>query len=286
MAGASMKDIKLRIKSVESTRQITKAMELVASSKLRRAKERAENSQPFFQVLMDSLQDIAANSRREDSPFTAQRQGNKACYILVAGDRGLAGGYNSNVLKLFHSKLDETPYCVLPIGKKAHEYVVKSGCKVLSDLYGSTEQMDREQAHAVGLFLRDEFLKGSFDRLFLVYTTFRSMLSQVPECIQLLPVEVAKKDKPAEKPAVRPLTLYEPSAVEVFDAIIPEYLSGVTYGAVCESFASEQAARRMAMDSASKNATDMIEDLSLRYNRARQGAITQEITEIVAGAEA
>ena len=264
MAGASMKDIKLRIKSVESTRQITKAMELVASSKLRRAKERAENSQPFFQALMDSLQDIAANSRREDSPFTAQRQGNKACYILVAGDRGLAGGYNSNVLKLFHSKLDETPYCVLPIGKKAHEYVVKSGCKVLSDLYGSTEQMDREQAHAVGLFLRDEFLKGSFDRLFLVYTTFRSMLSQVPECIQLLPVEVAKKDKPAEKPAVRPLTLYEPSAVEVFDAIIPEYLSGVTYGAVCESFASEQAARRMAMDSASKNATDMIEDLSLR----------------------
>ena len=286
MAGASMKDVKLRIKSVESTRQITKAMELVASSKLRRAKERAENSQPFFQALMDSLQDIAANSRREDSPFTAQRQGNKACYILVAGDRGLAGGYNSNVLKLFHSKLDETPYCVLPIGKKAHEYVVKSGCKVLSDLYGSTEQMDREQAHAVGLFLRDEFLKGSFDRLFLVYTTFRSMLSQVPECIQLLPVEVAKKDKPAEKPAVRPLTLYEPSAVEVFDAIIPEYLSGVTYGAVCESFASEQAARRMAMDSASKNATDMIEDLSLRYNRARQGAITQEITEIVAGAEA
>ena len=286
MAGASMKDIKLRIKSVESTRQITKAMELVASSKLRRAKERAENSQPFFQALMDSLQDIAANSRREDSPFTAQRQGNKACYILVAGDRGLAGGYNSNVLKLFHSKLDETPYCVLPIGKKAHEYVVKSGCKVLSDLYGSTEQMDREQAHAVGLFLRDEFLKGSFDRLFLVYTTFRSMLSQVPECIQLLPVEVAKKDKPAEKPAVRPLTLYEPSAVEVFDAIIPEYLSGVTYGAVCESFASEQAARRMAMDSASKNATDMIEDLSLRYNRARQGAITQEIPEIVAGAEA
>lgn len=286
MAGASMKDIKLRIKSVESTRQITKAMELVASSKLRRAKERAENSQPFFQALMDSLQDIAANSRREDSPFTAQRQGNKACYILVAGDRGLAGGYNSNVLKLFHSKLDETPYCVLPIGKKAHEYVVKSGCKVLSDLYGSTEQMDREQAHAVGLFLRDEFLKGSFDRLFLVYTTFRSMLSQVPECIQLLPVEVAKKDKPAEKPAVRPLTLYEPSAVEVFDAIIPEYLSGVTYGAVCESFASEQAARRMAMDSASKNATDMIADLSLRYNRARQGAITQEITEIVAGAEA
>ena len=286
MAGASMKDIKLRIKSVESTRQITKAMELVASSKLRRAKERAENSQPFFQALMDSLQDIAANSRREDSPFTAQRQGNKVCYILVAGDRGLAGGYNSNVLKLFHSKLDETPYCVLPIGKKAHEYVVKNGCEVLSDLYGSTEQMDREQAHAVGLFLRDEFLKGSFDRLFLVYTTFRNMISQVPECIQLLPVEVAKKDKPAEKPAVRPLTLYEPSAVEVFDAIIPEYLSGVTYGAVCESFASEQAARRMAMDSASKNATDMIADLSLRYNRARQGAITQEITEIVAGAEA
>jgi len=282
MAGASMKDIKTRIKSVEGTKQITKAMELVASSKLRRARERAENSRPFFQALVDSLQDVARNSRGEDSPFTTARPVNKVCYVIVAGDRGLAGGYNNNVLKYARAEMAGQQVCVLPIGKKAHEYAHKQKLEVLSHDYFSCEDLDAAQAHSLGLLLRDEYLKGTFDRLYLVYTTFRNMLSQVPTVLQLLPVEVKEQEKQS---GVRPITLYEPSAVQVFDAIIPEYLSGVVYGGVCESFASEQAARRTAMDSASKNATEMISDLSLKYNRARQGAITQEITEIVAGAE-
>ena len=282
MAGASMKDIKLRIRSVEDTRQITKAMELVASSKLRRAKERAENSRPFFQALVDSLQDVARNSRGEDSPFTAARPVKKVCYVIVAGDRGLAGGYNNNVLKFARNEMEGKQVCVLPIGKKAHEYAQKRKLEVLSHDFFSCEDLDGQQAHQLGILLRDEFLKGSFDQLHLVYTTFRSMLSQEPVMMQLLPVEVKEQEKQS---GVRPVTLYEPSAVQVFDAIIPEYLSGVVYGAVCDSFASEQAARRMAMDSASKNAGEMISDLSLKYNRARQAAITQEITEIVAGAE-
>ena len=275
-----MKDIKLRIRSVEDTRQITKAMELVASSKLRRAKERAENSRPFFQALVDSLQDVARNSRGEDSPFTAARSVKKVCYVIVAGDRGLAGGYNNNVLKFARNEMEGKQFCVLPIGKKAHEYAQKRKLEVLSHDYFSCEDLDGQQAHQLGILLRDEFLKGSFDQLHLVYTTFRSMLSQEPVMMQLLPVEVKEQEKQS---GVHPVTLYEPSAVQVFDAIIPEYLSGVVYGAVCDSFASEQAARRMAMDSASKNAGEMISDLSLKYNRARQAAITQEITEIVAG---
>ena len=217
MAG-SMKDIKLRIKSVESTMQITKAMELVASSKMRRAKERVEHSRPYFETLHETLTGIAAADPRARNPYLRRDEIKRTLLIVIAGDRGLAGGYNSNVLK--QADAQQGPVTVLPIGKRSAEYFAH-------------HEADLEQKAA----------------------------------------------------ARRSQILYKPSREEVFRAIIPEYIAGIVYGAVCESVASELAARRTAMDAATKNAGEMIDHLNLYYNRARQAAITQEITEIVAGAE-
>ncbi len=283
MAGASMKDIKLRIKSVESTMQITKAMELVASSKLRRAKLRVEQSRPYFQVLHAALTDIAASNAELSSPYIAQRQVKKTCYVVIAGDRGLAGGYNSNILKAVAAETDGKEICVLPIGKKALEHFERRKTQILTDRYALAGDVTISDCFSIAQLLAKGYLAGEYDEIRLAYTTFVSMLSQQPAVTKLLPLEV-RRPEPGAGP--RGLTLYEPSCEAVYDAIVPEYLAGLVYGALCESVASELGARRTAMDAATKNAGEMIDSLSLHYNRARQAAITQEITEIVAGAEA
>ncbi len=280
-----MKDIKLRIKSVESTMQITKAMELVASSKLRRAKERAENSRPYFDLLYKSLCDIAATAGSDiESPFMQKREVKKTCYIVIAGDRGLAGGYNNNIFKLTAANCpDFSKACFLPIGKKALEHFKKKGAEILSEDFMIVEDITGDQAAAISDLICREYLAGSFDKVELVYTSFVSMLSQSPVDLTVLPVEPSHYEGKREH---QPLTIYEPDPSVLFSNLIPDFVTGMVYGGVCESLASELAARRNAMDAASKNAGEMIEDLSLKYNRARQGAITQELTEIVAGAEA
>ncbi len=286
MAGGSSKDIKLRIKSVQSTMQITKAMELVASSKLRRAKERAENSRPYFDLLYNSLCDIAAAAGGDvDSPFLRAREVKKTCYIVIAGDRGLAGGYNNNIFKMVMAEAgDMSKACFLPIGKKAVDYFTKHGAEIVTDRFAQVESVDGSAAMEIASVICGGFLDGSFDRVDMAYTMFASMLSQTPMMMTVLPLHPATVGE--KRVAHRALTLYEPGPSELFSRIIPDFVTGMVYGGVCESLASELAARRNAMDSASKNAGEMIEDLSLKYNRARQGAITQEITEIVAGAEA
>ena len=283
MAGVSMKDIKLRIKSMESTKQITKAMEMVAASKLRRAQERVANSRPYFEILYDTLNTIANNTEDFSSPFLERREVKKTCYVVIAGDRGLAGGYNHNVLKLAYSQMEDQPACVVPIGKKSLEFFRARGVEILTEAYAVAAEVHVGDCFTVAKMISRDFLAGEFDRVCVVYTNFVSMLSQTPASLELLPLEY--HGKPGEK-ASDCLTLYEPDSISVFDAIIPEYLGGLIYGALCESVTSEQGARRTAMDAATKNAEEMIADLSLKFNRARQGAITQEITEIVAGAEA
>ena len=280
MGGASARDVKNRIRSVESTMHITKAMELVASSKLKKAKERMESSRAFFTSLYDTLCTIAAENNDFSSVFTQERPIQKYCFVTIAGDRGLAGGYNSNVFRIVRETCGEMPYCVVPIGKKAVEYYAKLGAEILTEDYAEVGVVDLAACSGLGRLLADGYRKGTFDAVYLAYTDFRSMLLQTPACIPLLPLHVDKAHE-----VQKGFVLYEPSAAAVFDRIIPEYLSGMAYGGVCESYASELAARRTAMDSATKNASDMIDALSLQYNRARQGAITQEITEIVAGAE-
>ncbi len=282
MAGASMKDIKLRIKSVESTMQITKAMELVASSKLRGAKLRVERSRPYFEVLHQTLTDIAYSTQDFDSPYIRRREVKRSCYVVIAGDRGLAGGYNTNLFKAAAAHMEGKNVCVLPLGKKAVEYYERRGIELLSKDFAEVAEVNVRSCFEIAKLLTGAFLKGEFDELFLVYTNFVSMLTQSPAVLGVLPLNYQPG---AEDAGSRKLRLYEPAPEEVYDAIVPEYLAGLVWGAVSESVASELGARRTAMDAASKNAGEMIDDLSLRYNRARQGAITQEITEIVAGAE-
>lgn len=276
-----MKDIKNRIKSVESTMQITKAMELVASSKLRRARERVEKARPFFEILKATLDDIAKNNNDFSSPFIKKREVKKTCFVVVAGDRGLAGGYNNNILKSVAAKANGKQYCVLPIGKKTAEYFDRRHAEILSDEYKYTEDVTISDCYQIGTFLAQQFKDGAFDSLYIAYTKFVSVLSQEPVVEQILPIYYENTEKKA-----RELMIYEPSPSEVFDMIIPQYLGGVLYGAVAEAQAAEFAARRTAMEAANKNAGEMIDDLSLKYNRARQAAITQELTEIVSGAEA
>lgn len=279
---ASMKDIKLRIKSVEGTMQITKAMELVASSKLRHAKLRAENSRPCFEVLHKTLADIAATNTDFSSVYTLARPVKRTCYVVIAGDRGLAGGYNANVFKTAAAHMEGRDCCVLPVGKKALEHYQRQNVEILSKEFNEAEDVSVGHCFTMARMLAQGFLKGEFDEVYVVYTNFVSMLTQTPAVLRLLPLNAPKRPEPGP----HPLILYEPDCESVYNAIVPEYLAGLVYGALCESVASEMGARRTAMDAASKNAGEMIETLSLHYNRARQAAITQEITEIVAGGEA
>ncbi|MBS6546370.1 MAG: ATP synthase F1 subunit gamma [Butyricicoccus pullicaecorum] len=282
MASGNMKDIKRRMKSVQSTMQITKAMELVASSKLRHAKERVIKSRPYFQTMYDTMARIALETRDGDSIYTKVRPVKKSLFIIIAGDRGLAGGYNSNVLKLAAAQMaDKTP-CVVTIGKKAQEYYAKRDFEVLADYPGIAETMQIQDTHDIVDDMLYRFKKGEIDEAYICYTEFVSPMTQEARCKKLLPLSFDEETAEMGKPQA--LTEYDPSPEAVFSAIIPEYLNGVLYGAVVESYASEQSARRMAMESASDNASEMIENLNLSYNRARQSAITQEITEIVAGA--
>ena len=282
MAG-SMKDIKLRIKSVESTMQITKAMELVASSKLRRAKERVEQSRPYFETLYSTLYNIAASNTEFSSPYLVKREVKKTCYIVIAGDRGLAGGYNSNIFKEIEADCAGKNYCVLPIGKKAVERFARHQAEIVTDRYAIVADLSVSDSFAAAHMVCEKYLKGEFDEIKIGFTQFVSMLTQTATILPVLPFDAPRPERGKE---ARDLILYEPNSEEVFDAIIPEYFAGVIYGAMCESVASELGARRTAMDSASKNAGDMIDHLNLYYNRARQAAITQELTEIVAGAQA
>ncbi len=278
----NMKAVKQRIKSVQSTMQITKAMELVASSKLRKAKERAETCRPYFKELHQALQDIAAENRDFSSIYTKQSSNEKRCYVVMAGDRGLAGGYNSNLIKTLEAGSKGQDFVVLPIGKKVVEYCKRKKITCLTEEFAEIADVTVSDCFEIANILCEEFKKHSFGSIDLYFTRFQSMLSQQPEVMNLLPILDLDRE---EKTEASNLILYEPDAAEVFEAIVPEYLSGAIYGAVCESEASELAARRMAMESATGNAEEMIEKLNLYYNRARQASITQEITEIVAGAE-
>ena len=280
MAGVSTKEIKNRIRSMESTKQITKAMEMVAASKLRRAQAQIANSRPYFELLYATMMDIVNSNQDFSSPYLLPSEGKKVLYVVIAGDRGLAGGYNSNILTMVEAQIREKDATVLPIGKKAVEFFRSRKVPMFTELYAEATGMNIGDCFSVSKQVCREFLDGKFHEIHVAYTDFNSVLSQTPKKIQLLPLlpqeNRGKNAHPAE-------ILYEPGSEEVFDAIVPEYLGGVLYGALCESRASEQAARRSAMDSATQNAEDMIADLSLKFNRARQAAITQEITEIVAG---
>ena len=275
-----MNAIKARIKSVDGTMQITKAMELVASSKLRRAKENVEKTRPFYNAVTEAIKTLSASGDCQNSIFGKENNTLPSLYLVIAGDRGLAGGYNSGIFKLTRQIAEENSL-FLPIGKKALEYfrhrnlpIFYDGCEFVSDMgVGYSLDVAREITRA--------FKNGKIGKIVLVYTKFTSMISQTPTYKQILPLTFTKEDG---KETTEPLI--EGDADEVLAEIMPEYVGAMLYCAVCESIASESGARRNAMNSANKNASEIIDTLTLNYNRARQAVITQEITEIVSGAEA
>lgn len=272
----SMKAIKNRIKSVENTRQITKAMQLVATSKMRKAKERIDAVRPYFETLSDALSDISRINRDFSSPFTKKKEG-KMCHIVIAGDRGLAGGYNTNLFKSLNYNDGDI---IFPIGKKVVEYFSKKDVTFFTTEYAVAADIQIEDCNKISLSLAEAFLKGEFVGLDIYYTSFVNALTQLPHSKNILPI-VSNN----EKSGSTSLMQYDPSPEAVFGKIVPYYISGIIYGGVCESIASELSARRTAMENATDNADEIIESLSLTYNRARQASITQELTEIVAGAQ-
>ena len=285
MAG-SMKAVKLRIKSVQSTMQITKAMQLVAASKLRKAKERADQSKPYLETMLSTLTDIANGNTDFQSAYTKAGENDRWLYIVIAGDRGLAGGYNSNLFKFVESEIkDKNNVTVLPVGKKSVEFFKHRKMDILTEEYAEVAKTSISDCFQIAKLICGSYGGDGFGHVFLCYTNFVSMLSQVPTATSLLPLSDLSTEKKESDGKPKELILYEPDSETVFNAIVPEYLAGLLYTSINISYASELAARRTAMEAATDNAEEMIETLSLYYNRARQASITQEITEIVAGAE-
>ncbi len=283
MASGNMKAIKRRIKSVGSTMQITKAMELVASSKLRKAKEKAELGRPYFEKLYEMMTEIAESKKDFDSPFTEKRPVENRLFIVIAGDRGLAGGYNSNLLKMALSESEEgkNKPKIIAIGKKAIEFFEKRDFEVIGKYPLLAETAKTADCADVATIAVEMFKKGEVDQVKLFYTTFVSPLVQNPISMDVLPMY--KDESGEEKPA---LITYDPSPEAVFNRIVPKFTMSLIYCALADSYASEQSARRNAMENATDNAEKMTEELSLKYNRARQEKITNEINEIVTGANA
>lgn len=266
--GTDIKQLRTRMRSVDSTLHLTKAMGLVASSKIRRATDAMNKGKAYARALSEMVAQLTSSRACQRSPFMAEREGGKTCLAVIAGDRGLAGGYNANIFRILreHEGLD-----IIPIGKRA------------CDRYGAgeeplyAERFTTADAKRIADRVCAEFLAGEIDRFGIVCTKYHSLMSQEAQVKWILPL-VANAD---EKPVAD--AIFEPDEVTVLHTVIPDYVAGMLGAAVRESFASEVAARRVAMDSAGKNAAELLDGLGLAYNRARQSAITQEITEIVAG---
>lgn len=286
MASDNIKAIKRRMKSVETTKQITKAMQLVAASKLKKAKEKAENVRPYFDLLYDTMCEIQAESKEFFSPFKKNGKKGNVLLVVIAGDRGLAGGFNSAILKAAKERADEISKNgrsveILAIGKKSAEHFRNRNFRIFGEYSYISENIKITKASRIADKIVYSYLKGEFEKVELFYTDFASALSQVVCSKQILPVEISESDLKSKGRTSSPI--YEPSAEAVFDSIIPKYLTGIIFSAVVDSYAAETAARRNAMENAADNADEILSTLSLKYNRARQASITQELTEIVSG---
>ena len=286
MAASNMKAIKRRIKSVESTMQITKAMELVSSSKLRKAKERAEQAVPFFNLLYQTMSEVASEAVGFHSAYTELREDGAALLVVMAGDRGLAGGFNLNVFRLADARIRELEQqgrevILMTVGKKASEHYAKTSNRILGTFDNVGETITTYTALHMANHIVHLFDQGHLAMVEFFFTNMVSPLTQEARQMQVIPVPNLERN-----PGVQSLTDYEPSPEAVFDSLIPQYLAGILYCSVVDTYASEQAARRMAMENATDNAQEMIDDLSLKYNRARQASITQKLTEIVSGVNA
>ena len=280
----TMRDIKRRINSVQNTKKITRAMKMVAGAKLRRSQEKAEDARPFFNKTRKTLLDVQKHSRNTDHVLLNEREGNKHLYVLITGDRGLCGAYNSKVIDKFKKNVDNSEEnVILAIGSKGRDYFKKRDYDIISEYIQIDDYPDFRFARKITNEIISLFKDEIVDKVSLIYTHFISALTQEVKLIPLLPVDSPEE---RERDEVQVEYIYEPSADEVLDVILPQYVNNVLYSSLLESKASEFGSRMTAMDSATDNANDMIDELTKTYNRARQSEITKEITEIVGGAEA
>ncbi|MFI3236574.1 MAG: ATP synthase F1 subunit gamma [Lachnospiraceae bacterium] len=280
---ASMRDIKRRKNSIQSTQQITKAMKLVSTVKLQRAKQRAEQSKTYFNCMYATVSSMLAKSSGINHPYLNGSDSTRKAVVVITSNRGLAGGYNSNVVKLItQGDFDKADLDIYAVGNKGRDALARNGYTIREDLGDLSEEPAYNQAAVLSRTLLESFAKGEIGEIYLAYTAFKGTVTHVPTLMKLLPVQVEAN----EEVEATALMNFEPEDDEALGMIIPKYIASLIFGGLVESVASENGARMQAMESATSNAEDMISSLSLLYNRARQGAITQELTEIIAGAEA
>lgn len=288
---ASMKDIKRRRTSIQSTQQITKAMKLVSTVKLQKARSRAEDSKAYFDCMYQTMTSLLAKASNVNHPYVQSNGSAKKAIVVVTSNRGLAGGYNSNIVKLITGgDFKKEDIRIYAVGNKGLEQLNHRGYEVVADFSNIIDEPTYEDARAIANRLLQDFEQGEIGEIYLAYTFFKNTVSHIPTMLKVLPVDAsdAEQKDEGESDSVDKITPmnFEPEEEEAIALLVPKYISSILYGAFTEAVASENGARMQAMDSATSNAEEMIDDLELKYNRARQGAITQELTEIVAGAEA
>lgn len=293
---ASMRDIKRRRNSIASTQQITKAMKLVSTVKLQKARTRAENSKPYFACIYQTVTSMLSKVGQIDHPYLQKGSSDKKGIMVITSNRGLAGGYNANVVKLImDSGFEKEKVRLYAVGTKGIESFARKGYEVAEDYSDMLESLVYADAKTITKKLLSDFLTGEIGEIYVAYTFFKNTVSHIPTMMKLLPIDPGSmeeekkngaKESGADEEEKLTLMNFEPNEEQVLDLLVPKYLSSILYGAMVEAAASENGARMQAMDSATNNAQEMMEDLALKYNRARQGSITQELTEIIAGAEA
>lgn len=283
---ASMRDIKRRKESVQSTGQITKAMKLVSTVKLQKARNRAENSKPYFDAMYETVCSMLAKSGNIRHRYLNQGNSPKKAVIAITGNRGLAGGYNTNLVKMVtKSDLPKEDVVIYNVGRKGKEGFRRYDYEIVADYSDVIENPIYSDAMQISADVLKAFTNNEVGEIYLAYTSFKNTVTHIPKLIRLLPVDASLANDSKEDGATAPMN-YEPEEDEALDMIIPKYMTSLIYGALVEAIASENGARMQAMDNATNNAEEMISALGLQYNRARQSSITQELTEIIAGASA
>ena len=285
---ASMKEIKRRRGSIQSTRQITKAMQLVSTVKLQKTRTKAEEAKPYFSLMYDTMFSILSRSNNMSHRFVKasnEKEGKKAI-IVISSNRGLAGGYNNNIARLVETSFSKEEALIYAIGKKAKDALERRGYEILGEYNEVILDPMYQDAVDITKKLLSDYEEGKISEIYVVYTHFKNTVVHVPTLKKLLPVSLDEAEKEEDKEKSTLLMNYAPNEEEVLEAIVPKYISAIIYGSLQQAIASENGARMNAMENATNNADELIDKLLLRYNRARQGAITQELTEIVAGANA
>jgi len=290
---ANLRDVRLRMRAIRQTLQVTKAMNLISTAKLRKGRRILLDVEPFFTRIQKSMFDILAGAPLEKSKYLASPEKEKESHtaiIAITSDKGLAGGYNANIFRQVNLLCEKVknPILIL-VGSVGYRYFIHTPWLVMENFSFKSRLPELDEAKEIAEYIISQYQWGLFDEVHLVYTHMYSSIKLVPRERQLLPLDLESMQEEFERLGGKREKLsfkYSPSKEEVFDALVPMYVKGVIYGSLVEAYVSEQSARMSAMDEASKNAEDMLGDLQINYNRARQSGITQEMTEIVGGAEA